>query len=213
MPDPLSSLAYAAIARLVAPQQWARQPDLLHALATDDQRRLVRALVAAEASTQLLLVPAAPWQADSSSGTLVQQVLTTSLGALLWASTPETQPRPLVAVEAQHLLVSPTHAQVLLHALLVTVLEALHDGALVCSVRLDSSDPQQAVMTLESDRPGLHTRPETRLRLAAALAQFDGHLACHRWAQTWITTLRVPACAVDDAQVAPHGHEDAYGTP
>jgi hypothetical protein len=134
-------------------------------------------------------VPASDWQAGSPGGVL-EQLIAGTLAALLWAITPDTQPQPILVVDTQHVTLPAPRFRPLLNALLVSVLAALHDGARVCSVRLELADESTTRLILESDRPGIHTQPEARLRLAAALRAAGASLDCQQWAGTWLTTIQ-----------------------
>jgi hypothetical protein len=195
----VTTQAHAALRSFLAPfsmlvSHETAPPQMLIAIAEGQTSQIVRALVAAEARADLLSHLLTPWETNGSVGSALHRLISGSLAAYLWATLPDSESLPVLAVEYEHATLPPVTATLLREAVLVVVLAALRDGAVFCFLRLTNGG-EQVTVEMTTDRPGVvHATPDY-FQFCDALHQAGVAVETHGITGSWTVTVSVPTTA------------------
>ena len=163
---------------------------------------MARQLVAEQQSTQLMcgLLDLDRASAEAEIADRARWLITTLRGVITQSVRFDDAP-PCIVLETRHIeTTSATVQRVLLDCLALALLTTLDDGATLISVALyPDVGQQQALLRIESDRPGLTFHPQLCTSIQTVLQRFGGQLqlqaGSHHQAEEhehWIVAVTMP---------------------
>jgi hypothetical protein len=176
----LNHLTTAAVYRFLRRYHDLRSaaPD---GLATD-LSGMARQLVAKQQSTQLIcgLLDLDRASAEAAIADRARWLITTLRGIIAQSCSLDDA-LPCIVLQTRHIeTTSATVQRTLLDCLALALLTTLDDGATLISVALYPEEAQQqALLRIESDRPGLAFHPKLSALIQTVLQRFGGQLQLH----------------------------------